>query len=93
VKKILSITCALIVAAPLLAVAADAGNRTAKNPCVLSSDACGATEQSNSIQETIAKLQHELDKGSSVYSAAELRQLAAKLNEYRAFLIVMDSNA
>lgn len=92
-KKILSMTCALIVAAPLLAVAADSGSRAAKNPCLLNSDTCDSAAQNDSIQERIAKLQHELDKGSSVYSAGELQQLAAKLNEYRAFLTVMDSNA
>lgn len=92
-KKLLSLLCALLVSAPLLASAADKGNPTGKNLCLLNSDNCASSEQSDSIQDTIAMLQHELAKGSAVYSADELRALATKLNEYQTFLAFMTSNA
>ena len=38
------------------------------------------------IQELIADLRRELDKGEAVYTAAELRTLEAKLRDYEQLL-------
>ena len=43
-------------------------------------------EQSESIDKKIERLQSEIKKGSTKYSAEELRKLEAKLNEANAML-------
>ena len=80
-KKILSICCAVILSAPLLVSAADVRTDAGKNPCLLNSKSCSGQSYSN--QETITQLQNELNKGTSVYSVDEVKQLEAKLSEYQ----------
>jgi Skp family chaperone for outer membrane proteins len=89
-KKILSLCCAVILSAPLLVSAADVKTATGKNLCALNSEYCAG--QSFTLQEEIAQLQNELQKGTSVYSADELKLLVAKLDEYQGFMTVMNSN-
>jgi len=90
VKKILSVCCAVVVSAPLLVSAADSKAGAAKNPCLLNSERCSG--QSFSLQEMITQLQHEVQKGTSVYSAGELERLKAKLAEYQGFMAAATSN-
>ena len=80
-KKILSLCCAVILSTPLLVSAADVRTDAGKNPCLLNSKNCSG--QSYSIQETITQLQNEIKKGTSVYSADELKLLEANLSKYR----------
>ncbi|MBU5637450.1 hypothetical protein KOM00_11985 [Geomonas sp. Red69] len=73
---------ALIVMAGFLAMgsvptfAADMG---AKDECLLISKNC--KNEVDSIQQKIAKLQGEINKGSRVYTADELKKLHDKLKE------------
>lgn len=89
-KKILSLCCAVILSTPLLVSAADVKTATGKNLCALNSEYCAG--QSFSLQEEMAQLQHELQKGASVYTADELKLLEAKLDEDQNFMTVMISN-
>jgi len=91
-KYFLSAIIALALAAPLAASAADSKTDADKNARVLNSDSCNASEQSTTIQEKIARLAHELDKGQAVYTTAELQTLKEKLDDYQQFLVNMTSN-
>ena len=83
-KKILSICCVVILSAPLLVSAADSKTDVGKNNCLLNSENCASV--SVSVQDKITLLQNELQKGASVYSSGELKQLEAKLDEYQSFI-------
>ncbi len=85
-KKTLLTVCVVVLSAPLVASAANTEASVGKNPRLLHSEGSGAPLQSDSIQEKITKLQKEIQKGSSVYTADELKLLAAKLDEYASLL-------
>jgi hypothetical protein len=48
--------------------------------------------RTDSIIERIARLNREIGRGEAVYSAAELRRLRQKLEEYEALLAVLMHN-
>jgi hypothetical protein len=78
-KKIIIALVAVAVAAPVASFAADLGTVAGKTP-VVDLGSCGA--QSNTVQETIAKLQKELNKGTAVYSKDQLNKVKTELEEY-----------
>ena len=91
-KTIVCLFIVMALASPLVASAADATVATGKNLCLLNSENCASHTQHDSIQEIIAKLQNEENKGTSVYSNDELRILQAKLDDYQALLINLTAN-
>ena len=84
-KKIVLMLIVMALASPLVVSAADVVTQTSKNPCLLDSANC-ASGQSDTIQEIIAKLQTEVNKGPTVYSVQELEKLEAKLSESQTYL-------
>jgi len=88
-KTILSLCCAAVLSAPLLVSAADVKTGAGKNSCILNSENCAG--QSYTLQEIIAQLHNELQKGARVYTAGEIEHLAAKLAEYERFEAAMDN--
>ena len=50
-----------------------------KNECLLASKGCAG--QADTIQQKIKKLEAEVNKGTKVYSADEIKKLNAKLKE------------
>lgn len=88
-KKIFLMLIAAILAAPLVVSAAEGRADTGKNMCALNSEQCDIASKSASIQEKVAILQKELNKGSSVYTADELNKLQSKLDNYQSFLVSM----
>ncbi|MBJ6725787.1 hypothetical protein [Geomesophilobacter sediminis] len=86
-KTILTlVVSAALVASAVTAFAADQG----KDACLLNSENCSS--RSLSITEIIARLKTEIGKGSSVYTADELRVLNGKLSEYQNFLEKMQES-
>jgi septal ring factor EnvC (AmiA/AmiB activator) len=55
-----------------------------KNDCVLASKGC--SDEVDSIQQKVKRLNHEIDKGTRVYTAAELKKLNDKLKDVNAML-------
>ena len=77
---LLLLVAGLFAATPVLAVGKDSGQQTAGEHvqrCVLQSEAIG---------QKIERLQGEIKKGKTKYSAEELQQLEAKLAEVNAML-------
>lgn len=89
-NKLLSMLIAVVLAAPLMASAADNKAGADKNPCAVNSENCSG--QTYSIQQIMSKLQTELNKGTSVYTAAELKRLEAKLNGYQFLSTTLTTN-
>lgn len=86
-NKIFLIIIAAALTTPIVASATDeVKTKTGKNLCVLNSENCTPSTNSDSIYETISKIQIELKKGTSVYTEDEINQLESKLNERKAFL-------
>jgi TolA-binding protein len=83
---------ALVSALPALA-AEGMGNATAgngqnqKDQCLLVAQAC--TGQQDTIQQRIRRLNHEIGKGTGVYSREELRQLNYQLQDSYEMLNVL----
>jgi len=78
------ILAVLTVIAPLAATAAGENGSGGKNVCLLYSENC--PEQADTILEKLDKLQHEIARGGSVYSQAEIARLERKLEEYQGLL-------
>jgi hypothetical protein len=84
-KNVLLTTVVVIgLAVPMIASAAGFGD---KNACFLNSENCSDTTMS--IVQVIAQLKGEIGKGSTVYSADELKILNSKLTEYKDFMVKM----
>jgi len=82
-KTVAMVLAALALTAPLASTAAE--NKAAdKDVCLLYSANC--PEQTDTILEKIAKLQHEIARGKIVYSPVEITRLESKLEEYRGLL-------
>ncbi len=64
--------------------AAEMMTKETKDQCLLASKDC--KNQVDSIQMKIRKLNTEIDKGTKVYSADEIKKLNAKLKEAEAIL-------
>lgn len=81
-KKLVRIFLVLALAAPAGALAADATSAATngKDLCLLTVAAC--PDRVDSITEKIAKLQHEIGKGTAVYTPQELRILERELRSY-----------
>lgn len=80
-KHLLIAVFAFALATPVMSYAAV---ENGKDLCLLNSDNC--PNRTLSIVEIVAKLQQEINKGGSVYTADELRTLNAKLAEYQGFM-------
>ena len=79
-KMVIRIVLAVACMGLGVAFAEDKGMTTAeKDECLLVSKNC--QNASLSIQEKIKKLQAEIQKGTKVYSAAELKKLDDKLKD------------
>lgn len=87
-KKVVSLFLVIALSLPVVASAAQAA--TGKNACLLNSENC-TDHQAYSAQEMIARLEIEVAKGASVYSAAELRILQAKSADYQMMLVALTS--
>ncbi len=90
-KKSILLLMTVVLAAPVMASAANGNAESGKNPCMLDSHNC-ASAQSDSIQGKIAKLQNELNKGTAIYTVDELKKLDAKFNEYTSLLTMIMYN-
>jgi len=55
-----------------------------KNQCLLASKGCAG--EADTIQQKIKKLRAEINKGTKVYSADEIKKLNTKLKEAEAIL-------
>ncbi|HJV67142.1 MAG TPA: hypothetical protein VJ550_15525 [Geomonas sp.] len=80
-KHLFIAVCALALSTPMMSYASV---ENGKDLCLLNSDNC--PNRTLSIVEIIAKLQNEINKGGTVYTADELRILNAKLAEYQGFM-------
>jgi hypothetical protein len=78
------ILAVVAVTVPLVANAAGEKGVSGKNVCLLYSENC--PEQADTILEKIAKLEHEISRGESVYFQAEIARLERKLEEYQGLL-------
>jgi len=79
-KRIAMLVIALFMMSVSVPVfAADEMTKEQKDECLLASKDCMG--QIDTIQEKIAKLQGEINKGTKVYSAEELKKLNDKLKE------------
>ena len=76
-KMIVLMLAAFLTSASVPAFAEDM--KSTKDECLLASKGCKT--EVDSIQTKIKKLQTEISKGTKVYSADEIRKLAAKLKE------------
>ncbi|AJE03504.1 hypothetical protein [Geobacter pickeringii] len=90
-KKILSTLIAVALSAPFVVSAADLKASAGKDLCLLNSANCTSV-QNDSIQEKMSKLHNELQKGSSVYTAEELKTLASKQDSYQSILAAILNN-
>jgi prefoldin subunit 5 len=61
-----------------------------KDECVLASRNCNAAV--DDIQTRVKKIHKEIDKGTSVYTPAELKKLQEKLEDIQAFLRDMEKH-
>jgi Skp family chaperone for outer membrane proteins len=61
-----------------------------KDECVLASRNCNAAV--DDIQTKVRKINKEIDKGTSVYSPAELKKLQEKLEDVQALLRDMEKH-
>ncbi|WP_298268909.1 hypothetical protein [Geobacter sp.] len=87
-KTIISILAALLItAATLPAFAADQPLPKGKDLCLLNDENC--PDRKDDIVELIAKLKHEIARGTEVYTPAELKKLQNKLEEYERLLDVL----
>jgi len=91
-KKIIVLLVSATLTFPLVAFAEDIKTDAGKNLCVLNSENCDLSAQNDSIQEREAKLQNELNKGTAVYTSAELKNLQSKLDDYRTLFANMMAN-
>ena len=64
---------------PVLSAEHAMGNMDQKNECLLMSQKC--SDNVDSIQQKIKKLNNEIAKGTRAYTPAELKRLNDKLNE------------
>ena len=64
---------------PVLSAEHAMGKMDQKNECLLMSQKC--SDNVDSIQQKIKKLDNEIAKGTRVYTPAELKRLNDKLNE------------
>jgi hypothetical protein len=80
-KNVVMILTALALATPLAATAAGGREAAGKDLCLLHAENC--PEQTDTIHEKLAKLQHEIDKGVIVYTPVEIARLERKLEEYQ----------
>ncbi|ABQ24325.1 hypothetical protein [Geotalea uraniireducens] len=74
----IAIMAAFVMSAALPAFAADM-TKEEKNQCLLASKGC--TDEVDSIQQKIGKLNKEIKKGKRVYTDEEIRKLEQKLKE------------
>lgn len=81
-KMIVLILAAFLTSASLPAFAEDV--KASKDECILASKGC--KNEVDSIQTKIKKLQTEINKGTKVYTAEEIKKLDAKLKEASALL-------
>jgi hypothetical protein len=65
--------------------------RGGKNECLLMARNCDG--QVDTIQERIGRLNHEIRKGSSVYTSDELRQLKNELEDANSTLEILRTNS
>jgi hypothetical protein len=91
-KKIVLLLISAMLAVPLMTSAAEIRTDAGKNVCILNSENCDLSAQNDSIQEREAKLQKELNKGTAVYTFAELKKLQSKLDGYRSLFTSMMAN-
>ncbi|HJV67311.1 MAG TPA: hypothetical protein VJ550_16370 [Geomonas sp.] len=85
-KKTALLLLALALAAPMTVSAQETAAASGKNLCLLDSENCPQSAQTPTIQEQIARLEAETQKGTAVYTAAELKILQAKIEDYRNLL-------
>lgn len=76
-RIIIIMLAAFITSASVPAFAEDM--KSSKDECLLASKGC--KDEVDSIQTKIKKLQTEINKGTKVYSADEIKKLDAKLKE------------
>lgn len=89
-KKIVLILCIAALSAPSLTLASEVRKETGKDTCLLNSENCPG--QTYSMQEIMAKLQNEINKGNAVYTTNELKRLQSKLDDSQKMMIDMTSN-
>jgi len=84
-KIALAAAASLLAALPVLAAEGVGGTMTnqdrqgMKDECLLMSKNCG--DQSDSIQQRITRISHEIGKGSAVYTTDELTRLNSELRD------------
>ena len=78
-KKIVVLMIAVFSMSVAVPVFAAEMTKEQKNECLLASKGCAG--QADTIQQKIKKLQAEVNKGTKVYSADEIKKLNAKLKE------------
>ena len=81
-RIVIIMLAAFITSASVPAFAGDM--KSSKDECLLASKGCN--NEVDSIQTKIKKLQTEINKGTKVYSADEIKKLDAKLKEASALL-------
>lgn len=91
-KKIIALACTLTLALPLVAAAADNAAAKAKDLCLLNSQNCPASEQTDTLPGRIAKLQVEINKGAAVYTGQELNLLKQRLEDDQYLLNTITSS-
>ena len=87
-KRIIALSFTLLLAMMQVPVlAADAVKESGKDLCLLYSQNCAG--QSLSYQEQIARLREEINKGTQVYSPAELQRLEDKRKDAEAQIDIL----
>jgi hypothetical protein len=87
VRKIILLSAALLCISGALPVYADM-TAAQKDECVLASRNC--RDAVDDIQTQIKRINREIDKGTAVYTPAELKKLEQKLYEVRDLLHSME---
>jgi len=87
-RIVIIMLAAFITSASVPAFAEDM--KSSKDECLLASKGC--KDEVDSIQTKIKKLQTEINKGTKVYSADEIKKLDAKLKEANDILDKLISN-
>ena len=84
-KKILiTVLTACVLSITAMSFAADAPQANTKDECLVASKGC--IHEIDSIQQKMKKINAEIKKGKSVYSAEELKMLEQKLKEVNEIL-------
>jgi Skp family chaperone for outer membrane proteins len=83
VRKVLLLLAAALCMSTAVPVSAEM-TAAQKDECVLASRNCSAAV--DDIQTKVKRINKEIDKGTRVYSPAELKKLQEKLEDIQAFL-------